>query len=477
MKLTTLRAWTLSAAIALTAGSLLAVQPPAAPAPSTAPAPNVPITTTDGYTRVTEASDGTLTLEIATKTFAPGDGGGGSGKPGPKVHLVGAVHIGDKPYYEQLQKMLDAYDLVLFEGVKPPGAGAFDATLDEAGKIKATKARLDFLLGMLEENRSRTGKLPASLQDAADEAGKRWKMMIASSLTDAWGRPIQYEIATIPGKPSTDESGEPMLNAPLGPSDQKAVLTSLGADGASQAGAGDDVRVEGKAAPKKKAAKDEGLQAKMADALGLTFQLEIMDSSKPNWRSSDMSVDQLQARFEAAGVEGNQLFKMLDGSSFMGQLASAAFWVIKINPTIAAHVKLSMVEILGAGDEALMGAGGGAAGMQKMMGVILKDRNDVVLQDLRAVIDTETRKDIAIFYGAGHFSDMEAKLEKDFGYKLVSEQWLPAISINPKSAGMTAAQAAQYRQTIRKQLESQAKAATRAAEKAKAKQQRDENVQ
>lgn len=431
MMTTTRRAWTVGAAalLALGAGAVVATnaawQPPAATdAPASTKA-------NDGYTRVIEKDDGSLTLEIAAKTFAPADG-----KPGPKVHLVGAVHIADKPFYTSLQKMLDATDLVLFEGVKPPGAGTFDATLDEAGKIKATKARLKFLLSVVEEDRSRTGKLPVSLQQAIDESGKRWKMMIASSLTDAWGHPINYALA------DTEGGG------------QKAIVTSMGANGADDDGKGDDVRLEGKGAAKKSGAKDPGLQAKMADALGLTFQLEAMDSSKSNWRSSDMSVDQLQARFEAAGVEGNQLFKMLDGSSFMGQVASMLLGLVKSSPQLAATVKLTMVDLLGSGDDAIGNAG--PAGMKKMMEVILKDRNDVVLKDLRSVIDDEHRKDVAVFYGAGHLTDMEAKLKSDFGYTFEGEQWLEAISVDPKAAGMTPEQAKKMREVMKKQIERQA---------------------
>ncbi|MFT3686158.1 MAG: hypothetical protein QM783_14760 [Phycisphaerales bacterium] len=448
--MTKISRWTLTAALALAAGAAtLIAQPPATQAPSTSPAVTVPAEAQGQYTRVVEHEDGSLTLEIAAKTFTPKDG------KGPKVHLVGAVHVGDKTFYGSLQQMLDACDLVLFEGVKPPGAGSFDSELDEAGKIKATKARLQFLLKIVDDERSRNGKLPESLAQAVEDAGKRWKTMIASSLTDAWGRPIQYTLVT----------GEAVDG---GDAPQHALVTSLGPDGQPQDGKGDDIREEGKAT-KKKAKKDVGLQAKMADALGLTFQLDAMDSSKPNWRSSDMSIDQLQARFAASGADGDQLFKMLDGSSIMGQLASLALGLVKSSPQLAATVKLMMVDMLGNGD--VMNAG--PAEMQKLMSVIVVDRNDVVLKDLRAVIDTESRKDVAIFYGAGHLQDMEAKLRKDFGYVAVpggdGETWFPAITVNPKAAGLSAKEAQSMRDMMKRQLASQAEAEQKKAERAKAK--------
>ena len=436
--ISTRRMWTRigGAVLALAAGGLAPVwsqEPPAAAAPADS------VKTTTGYTRVAEKEDGTLTLEIASRTFVPA-----GGRPGPKVHLVGAVHIGDKPYYAALQTLLDAADLVLFEGVKPPGAGTFDSSLDDAGKIKATTARLKFLLSVLEEDRSRSGKLPASLQQAVDDAGKRWKTVIASSLTDAWGRPIAYSVV------ETEGGG------------QRAVVLSHGPNGADDGGLGDDVKVEGKAAPKKPKEKDGGLQAKMADALGLSFQLEQIDSSRPNWRSSDMSVDQLQAKFEEAGVDGDQLFKMLDGSSLLGRMASLALGFIKSNPRLAASVKVMMVDVLGSEDAVSIGP----AEMKKMMGVILKDRNDVVLQDLRAVLAGEQRKDVAIFYGAGHLADMEEKLVRDFGYTRESEKWLEAISVRPTDAGMTREEAKSMREMMKKQVERQVQAEKAKAERA-----------
>ena len=42
-------------------------------------------------------------------------------RPGVKVDLVGAIHIGDKSYYDELNKLFDSYDVVLYELVAPEG--------------------------------------------------------------------------------------------------------------------------------------------------------------------------------------------------------------------------------------------------------------------------------------------------------------------------------------------------------------------
>jgi hypothetical protein len=45
---------------------------------------------------------------------------------GTVVSLVGAVHVGDPAYYEELQRMLDAHEVVLFEGVRGLDSGEIE---------------------------------------------------------------------------------------------------------------------------------------------------------------------------------------------------------------------------------------------------------------------------------------------------------------------------------------------------------------
>jgi hypothetical protein len=53
-------------------------------------------------------------FEVASKTFAPKQGNG------PIITLLGAVHIGEPSYYQQLQSRLDKADLVLYEEIGTP---------------------------------------------------------------------------------------------------------------------------------------------------------------------------------------------------------------------------------------------------------------------------------------------------------------------------------------------------------------------
>ena len=62
------------------------------------------------------AIDGVTSFETATRFYRRPDG------TGPTVALVGVVHIGDANYYESLVKLLDSFDVVLYESVLPRGA-------------------------------------------------------------------------------------------------------------------------------------------------------------------------------------------------------------------------------------------------------------------------------------------------------------------------------------------------------------------
>jgi len=72
------------------------------------------------FLRFVDDNDGGGRLEAAIATYEKG---------GVKVHLVSAVHVGEKKYYDDLSKTFKGYDSLLYEMVKPkdapvPGAGA-----------------------------------------------------------------------------------------------------------------------------------------------------------------------------------------------------------------------------------------------------------------------------------------------------------------------------------------------------------------
>jgi hypothetical protein len=63
-----------------------------------------------------DASGQPVALETAIVRYEPVSGEGGL-----TVDLIGAIHVADRPYYEQLNKQFEQYDVLLYELVAPQG--------------------------------------------------------------------------------------------------------------------------------------------------------------------------------------------------------------------------------------------------------------------------------------------------------------------------------------------------------------------
>lgn len=380
--------------------------------------------------RVVEENDGAIVrMETVTRTFKPSGAG-------PIVHLVGVTHIGDRAYYDALQQFLNQQSIVLFEGVKPGGAGdARGAATTDEERAKLTERRLRLLGILIEQSRRASKSLPASLDDLEQSLPRALSRALHGARSDGWNHPIGYIAAPdgatfdLTSRGSDDAPGGEGFAADLKLSQQKPLTDSEVGE------------------------RQEGIQTKLASALGLEFQLAAIDYSKPNWRNSDMSIDQVQRKLQEAGASGEQLFRMLDGSSMMAKFAGFLLNFIKASPQMQSSVKLMMMEMLSHADE-LMEAQGGEQG--KLMSVIVLDRNAAVLDDLRAILkDEKNVESVALFYGAGHLPDLEKHLTQEFGYRFESDRWFPAISMEVAKAGMSPQQARQYRQMMTQMIERQ----------------------
>ena len=137
-------------------------------------------------------------------------------------------------------------------------------------------------------------------------------------------------------------------------------------------------------------------------------------------------------------------------------MAKASSFILKMlgsNPTGRAMVKIMLADTLTQAEELLAMQPGGLA---ELMEVIIQDRNAAVLDDLRGVIDDEPGvRHVAIFYGAGHFGDLEASIADELGYRYESTIWIPAMSIDLTEAGLTAQQVGFYRNMMKQMIDSQ----------------------
>ncbi len=426
-------------------GLMLTIPAAAAPAargtPPAPPAETARVDTAGGsFIRVQDDDDsGRVSLQIAARTFR-------RGPTEPAVTLVGASHIGQPAYYDTLQKLLDSHDLVLFEGVGPIWArlGPDASPLE---RISTTRERLR-ILAIAIESRRRAGDTPDSLDDLL--AGRGYEdRLLRIATRDGWGRPIHY---------THDETGFGLI--------------SLGADGTA-GGEGADADITLNDLPPlldEELGTNKGIQSSLADATGLVFQLDTLDYDKPNWRNSDTTAEALAYAMAGlnpdnarpgdgaprVGGAGNPLFDLMRGEGMLGRFAGGMLKVLGASPRSRAMLRLMMIETLAHADD-LMGMD--VEGLDRMMNVLLEQRNEIVLEDLRREIDRpgERPASIAVFYGAGHLGDLGDALER-MGYRPTSTTWIDAVTVDPAETGLSP----QQMRGVRAMIDSMLAARTRA---------------
>jgi hypothetical protein len=404
-----LRATVVTAAIIFAYGgaviSSCADEKPAAPA--AAPQP---------FLRVVEDKGKSISLEIASHDFIRADG------TGPKVGLIGVAHIADVSFYEAIAKLLDEYTVVLYESVKPEGTGGARGETHEE-RVASTRAALGFVGSVIESYRIKYSTYPKdveSFEKFAAERDARMLKLLKVAMIDAWSRTLSYE-------PINNQGGNTIGYR----------LRSFGADGKDGGeGADADLDVFEEGAPQPLAlSADDGLQRQLADALGLQFQLTSLPYEKENWRCSDMAMDEVNRRLTAKGLDFSLMGDTLDGTSLPATLIKILLGLIKMADTftegaVTDTFKVVMIEVLGdpsVMDQGLaqLGAGFGE--------VIINDRNQVVIDDLKTLIETEPQvKSVAILYGAGHMPDLVNRLDQQLGYQRLpsEERWIGAMSVN-----------------------------------------------
>src|SRR5688572_7177532 len=201
-----------SAALALTlSGAALGqAEPDSAPA-TTAPAQTAPRISTDAtengpaapqFLRVSEVKGKSIALDVASHTLKRPDGSG------PEIALVGVVHIGDRAFYRAMQTVLDRFDVVLYESVKPAGTGGAGGATDEE-RIESTRSAMKFVGSVIESFRAEKDRYPESLNELHDFAAAkdpRTVQFLRAAQVDAWGRSLVYDKQNAPSNESPPQA-------------------------------------------------------------------------------------------------------------------------------------------------------------------------------------------------------------------------------------------------------------------------------
>lgn len=202
---------------------------------------------------------------------------------------------------------------------------------------------------------------------------------------------------------------------------------------------------------------DPSLQSNLAVSLGLAFQLDTIDYKQKNFRNSDLSIEQLQKLMtddKATAAEFQSMLKMMDGSSLFSLIFQGGLKLISSSPRMRDYAKLTLIETLGNAPADLGQMRGMTPSMKQLMKIIVETRNEAVLKDIKAEIQSpKPPKTISIFYGAGHMDHLETLLSTELGYKPAGEIWHSAIQLDIGKSGISASEVRFYRALIRSQFE------------------------
>jgi hypothetical protein len=208
------------------------------------------------------------------------------------------------------------------------------------------------------------------------------------------------------------------------------------------------------------------LQESLAKALGLEFQLDAIDYSRAHFRNSDLSLSQIEQLFASKASEGtatgqsvgrsefDQLVQLMQGSGFFGGLARFGVAFIAASPKLQATAKLAMIEVTSQVEGDLLQMAGLPPGWQRLLRVLIEERNKLVVRDLQAALRERPRaRSVAVLYGAGHMTDLELRLRTTLHYRPNGARWLTAFAVNPHDAGLTDQELEMTRRMIHDQLE------------------------
>jgi hypothetical protein len=389
------------------------------------------------WVRVVQDDDRVIKLQVAVRTFERTEG------DGPTLTIAGAVHVGDRPYYQELQQLLDEQHLVLYEGVRPAGAEQTPPrTTEEA--VQRTKDRLRMVGAFVAKAHAHAeehgNKPPFSIDELRaylEEHGlNRARNWLGYLTDDGWGEPL-----VVVARSKTEGDGFDVI--------------SYGADG-EPGGDGADADLRFSDQPplsREERGEAPGVQARLAEVLRLTFQLDEMDESGERWRNADMSMSEVRDRIRQLGGDPDVLFGQLQGSGLTGRMVGFLLTMIDVLPGAPPRVKLMMIEMLQHADQ-LLASDQSPLG-REVLQVIIEERNQVLMDKLLPVVNEEADErgwdSVGIIYGAGHMADLVDRLDVQADYEPVGGRWVTAISLDMNRAGISPMEHVM----LKRQLESQ----------------------
>ena len=136
-----------------------------------------------------DAQDRPLALQLAITSYVPRNGDSRI-----QIDLVGAIHIGDKEYYQDLNRRFESYDAMLYELIAPKDTVIGDRDPENQSVISSAQVAMKNMLALsfqLDEvnygasNFVHADLSPTELSDSMDERGESlyvyfWRLFYAS---------------------------------------------------------------------------------------------------------------------------------------------------------------------------------------------------------------------------------------------------------------------------------------------------------
>jgi hypothetical protein len=175
------------------------------------------------------------------------------------------------------------------------------------------------------------------------------------------------------------------------------------------------------------------IQNGMKSILELEHQLEQVDYTRPNFVHADMSPDEFFKTMDDRDETFLEMYFRIVGASLAQQSQQAANGEnpeFELMAALLSEDRARRLKILLAkqfqGMESMMLAFNGTDGS-----TIITERNKRALAVLKEQLD-DGQERLAIFYGAGHLSDMHDRLINEFHMRPVSIEWLDAWDLRAK---------------------------------------------
>lgn len=166
------------------------------------------------------------------------------------------------------------------------------------------------------------------------------------------------------------------------------------------------------------------IQVGMKEALGLSFQLDEIDYKAKNFIHADMTPDEFFGSMKQRKEGMMQMLFRSMGAGIAMQSAGKSNDLSMVTAALADDPKLGLRRAFA---EQMVEMDGQMAALSGDDGksTLITERNAKAFEIMDREI-AKGRKNLAVFYGAGHLKDMHERLIKQYGMQLEKMEWLDA---------------------------------------------------